>query len=222
MRPPTPRHSPVRQFFAIKVVLLVSYLQNFLLAALVASGAVHGGRGVGRDGDEWTPGEVANAIACFLTCVEMFAASVVNWWVFGWHDFVVDTGGVNGPYVPRDQDQGIQRRLSSAELASSEQMFFPASQDPFSPESQDYLVSADIISSTDTVTASSRQSTSQPVVSGSGKRITILEALMDAANPSDLWHDAVLVFGLLLGVCGNENNAGSGRETVDENTRLLR
>ncbi|KAI8609552.1 hypothetical protein BC830DRAFT_1233262 [Chytriomyces sp. MP71] len=54
-----------------------------------------------RGSEEYSPQDVITAIGSFLTCVEMAIACVMNCFVFGWREFVVD-------------DDAAVRRLSAA------------------------------------------------------------------------------------------------------------
>ncbi|KAI9328513.1 organic solute transporter subunit alpha/Transmembrane protein, partial [Obelidium mucronatum] len=75
-----PPGRPIYQFLAIKFVLFISYLQTFTLTLLVSVGVIKGN-------ENWTPAEVINAIASFLTCFEMFGAAVLNVFAFSWREF---------------------------------------------------------------------------------------------------------------------------------------
>ncbi|KAJ3262203.1 hypothetical protein HDU77_000423 [Chytriomyces hyalinus] len=89
-----PPGRPIYQFFAIKFVLFVSYLQMFTLTFLVGMGVIKGT-------EVYSPSDVITAIAGFLTCVEMAFAAIVNCSVFSWKEFAVD-------------DDAAVRRLSAA------------------------------------------------------------------------------------------------------------
>ncbi|KAJ3014778.1 UNVERIFIED_CONTAM: hypothetical protein HDU68_000134 [Siphonaria sp. JEL0065] len=155
---------PIYQFLAIKFVLFISYLQTFTLTFLVTIGFIKGN-------ETWTPAEVVNAIASFLTCFEMFGAAVMNCFAFSWNEFHVDGGGVIAP-----RPVGRNGRLSTGVYGALE----------------------------------------------GHVRLSVSDAILDAARPDDLCEDAILTWGLVLRLLGWKEEAvqfGVGYDDEDYDAR---
>ncbi|KAJ3287819.1 hypothetical protein HDU79_005386 [Rhizoclosmatium sp. JEL0117] len=180
-----PPGRPIYQFLAIKLVLFISYLQSFILAVLVALGYLQG------NGEEWTTGEVVNAVASFLTCVEMAGAAGMNWWAFSWGEFRVPEG-VDSEGVLQGQVQEEVEAGNNQIPAGLIRRMQPVRTNSGRPGTGVYGV---LVGDDMTV------------------RLSVQDAVWDVIWLDDLWEDGGLVIKLLgrLRVCG-----GSGDDLDDD------
>ncbi|KAK9446698.1 organic solute transporter Ostalpha-domain-containing protein [Limtongia smithiae] len=71
---------PVPKFLCIKLILVASYWQGFVLSLMVLFGII-------RDVGYYSPHDVAHVVQNSLMCVEMLFFAIGHWYAFSWKDY---------------------------------------------------------------------------------------------------------------------------------------